>query len=164
MSNSKNYQEEHSEHIIFSPATGDIINIEDIKDPVFNQKLIGDGLAIKPLHGEIFSPCNGNVVHILKEKHAIFISCDDGTLILIHIGIDTVEMNGNGFNCLVEERQQVNVGDALIQIDLNKIKEHNKDDTIITLIINENNENIKNISFKNSGHCFAGKTVLFKYK
>lgn len=158
MSNSNIYLKTN---LIFSPVNGNIIDIENIPDQIFNKKIIGDGLAVKPSDGNILSPCNGIIEYILAEKHAIFMSCENKTSLLLHIGLDTVEMNGKGFNCLVTPKQKIKIGDPLINIDLKKISEHNKDDTII-LVIPKNN-NVK-IIYKNSGKSEASKTILFTYK
>lgn len=147
---------------IFSPVNGYIIDLESVNDILFKSKKVGDGIAIKPSDGYIVSPCNGQVEYILPEKHALFISCVDNynTQILLHIGLDTVEMNGDGFNCLVFQNQKVKVGDPLMVVDLKKIKQYKKDDTII-LVIPNNNIKIQN---KNSGYCQVSKTILFQYK
>lgn len=147
-------------NIIFSPVNGNIIDIESVDDPLFSKKTIGNGLAIKPSDGHILSPCCGTINCILIEKHALFVLCEDKTQILLHLGLDTVDLNGYGFNCLVSLNQKVNIGDLLIIMNLKTIKQCKKDDTILVVIPNDNK---RNIVYKNKGQCLAGKTTLFKY-
>lgn len=148
---------------IFAPVDGTILNIEEVNDVIFNQKFVGDGLAVKPSNGTILAPCNGTVECILIEKHALFISCDDKTKILVHLGIDTVELKGKGFHCAVTEKQKIKTGQLLSTINLDIIRTHNKDDTVI-VVITKDSASASKIVFKNTGTCSAGKTVLFKYK
>lgn len=83
---------------IFKCAQGDIVPIENVPDSVFADKLLGDGIAINPSNGEIISPIDGQVVMIQDSLHAIGIQSDDGIEILIHVGLDTVELKGEGFD------------------------------------------------------------------
>lgn len=149
------------ENIILAPVNGKIVEIEKVNDIVFNQKIIGNGLAIKPSDGTVLAPCNGTVECILSEKHAIFISCEDKTKILLHFGLDTFKMNGDGFNYNVCVNQKIKIGDLLATIDLDKIKKNKKDDIIIVVLPKNNNTNIV---YKNSGNCIAAKTTLFRYQ
>lgn len=151
----------YKKNIILAPVNGQIVEIESVDDFMFSQKIIGDGLAIKPLDGQILAPCKGTVECILIEKHALFISCEDKTQILIHFGLDTVEMKGEGFECHVCVKQNIKIGDLLMSVDLEKIKKNKKDDTVIVVI--PQNKNI-DIIHKNTGQCLAAKTPLFKYK
>ena len=88
---------------ILSPAEGEIITLEQVQDPVFSSKLLGDGFAIKLKDGRIFSPINGKVVSIFPTKHALGLLDENGLEVLIHIGIDTVSLNGKGFAIFVTE-------------------------------------------------------------
>ncbi len=148
---------------ILAPVNGIIVDIENVNDVVFSKKIIGDGLAIRPFDGTVCSPCDGTIECILLEKHALFINCKDRTKILIHLGLDTVEMKGKGFNCFVSEKQNIKAGQLLTTMDLDLIKAHNKDDIVVVAMINDT-LHTSNIIYKNSGVCLANKTVLFKYK
>lgn len=149
-----------SNETLYAPVNGTIVSIEFVNDRLFSRKIIGDGLAIVPSDGNIFAPCKGKVEYVLKEKHAIFILTTDGTEILIHLGLDTFKMNGDGFDCFVSNNQKINVGDLLIKMDLDKINEQRKD-TIVTVVITKSSN--KEIIKKNRGDCIAKKTKLFTY-
>lgn len=103
---------------LVSPLTGVAVPIEHAPDPVFAQKMVGDGISIDPLEGVLVSPCDGEVVQLHESQHAITIRSEDGIDILIHIGIDTVTMKGHGFTPLVEIGDHVQVGQVLIEFDL----------------------------------------------
>ncbi|TCT17564.1 PTS system N-acetylglucosamine-specific IIA component (Glc family) /PTS system N-acetylglucosamine-specific IIB component (Glc family) /PTS system N-acetylglucosamine-specific IIC component (Glc family) [Melghiribacillus thermohalophilus] len=106
------------------PMTGTIIPLEQINDPVFAEKTMGDGFAVDPQEGEVVSPVNGKVVSVFPTKHAIGIESDDGYEILIHIGLDTVKLEGKGFTQHVKQGDIVRKGDRLITADLNYLKKH----------------------------------------
>ncbi|MFC0015337.1 PTS glucose transporter subunit IIA [Allobacillus sp. GCM10007490] len=105
------------------PVTGRIIPITDVDDEVFSQKMMGDGFAIEPNDGKIVSPVDGTIVTVFPTKHAIGIESKEGYEVLIHVGLDTVNLNGEGFEQLVTEGDQVTQGDALLTADLQVIKE-----------------------------------------
>lgn len=110
--------------IIFkSPIKGEIINIEDVEDPVFATKVLGEGVAIKPFEGKVFAPINSVVETIFPTNHALGIKLKNGIEILIHIGINTVELKGEYFKAYVENGTEINEGDLLVEFDLEKIKE-----------------------------------------
>lgn len=107
-----------------SPMQGEIVSLSEVPDQVFSQKMMGDGFAIKPTNGEIVSPVNGKIVNIFPTKHAIGIEADSGTEILIHIGIDTVNLKGEGFTAKVAEGDQIKQGQVLMEVDLDYINEN----------------------------------------
>lgn len=110
---------------IYSPFNGELIKIEDTQDPVFSEKMVGDGIAVEPAEGVVYSPVDGQVIQLFPTKHAIGIKTKEGLEILIHIGVDTVEMKGEGFESFVSEGQIVKVGDKLIDFSLDMIqKQH----------------------------------------
>ncbi|MBC7327584.1 PTS glucose transporter subunit IIA [bacterium] len=108
--------------IILSPLDGVLLPLEDVPDPVFAQKIVGDGVAINPSSQTVFSPIDGIVSAVVKGGHALALKDKDGLEILIHIGIDTVKLKGEGFNCLVKEGQKVERGDKLIEFNIERIK------------------------------------------
>lgn len=118
---------------ILSPAEGEIITLEQVQDPVFSSKLLGDGFAIKLKDGRIFSPINGKVVSIFPTKHALGLVDENGLEVLIHIGIDTVSLNGKGFAIFVTEGEKITTKTQLAQVDLNFLKLKSKDS--VTIII-----------------------------
>ncbi|WP_226038367.1 glucose-specific PTS transporter subunit IIBC [Aquibacillus saliphilus] len=107
-----------------SPATGKILPISEVPDQVFSQKMMGDGFAIEPEVGEIVAPVNGKILNVFPTKHAIGIEAENGMEILIHIGIDTVNLKGEGFTAKVEEGDEIKQGQVLMEIDLDYISEH----------------------------------------
>ncbi len=104
-----------------SPMAGEILSITDVPDQVFSQKMMGDGFAIKPSDGKVVAPVSGKILNIFPTKHALGMQSEDGLEILIHIGIDTVKLKGEGFTQKVEEGQTVKQGDLLMEVDLDYI-------------------------------------------
>lgn len=118
---------------IFSPLNGEVIELAKVNDPVFSQKMMGEGFAVIPSDSTVYSPTVGIIKSIFPTKHAISISSDDGTEILLHIGIDTVSLEGKGLYPKVFEGQRVAIGDPLLVIDLQYLKEQGKEDTVIVV-------------------------------
>lgn len=112
---------------ILSPIEGEIIPLEEVKDPMFSGKLLGDGIAINPSKGIVVSPIDGIVVMTTPSKHAIGIRGDNGVELLIHVGIDTVNLEGKYFESSVKENQSVKIGDELIKFDVENLKREGYD-------------------------------------
>lgn len=121
---------------ISSPATGEMIALEDVNDPIFSSKAMGEGVAFKLTDGRIYSPVDGEVIMAAKTGHAVGLKSNNGAEILIHIGMDTVNMNGEGFNVLVKEGQKVSVGDLLVEADLEAIEKAGYDNVTPVIITN----------------------------
>lgn len=102
--------------------SGDIIPLEDIEDEAFSQKVLGDGIAIEPTEGKLYSPCDGKVDMVFETKHAINLISDDGCEILLHIGIDTVKLLGKHFKAHVSDGQRIRKGDLLITFNIKEIR------------------------------------------
>ncbi|HAR6754192.1 TPA: PTS transporter subunit IIABC [Staphylococcus aureus] len=136
-------------HIVHAPLTGEVTPLSEAPDQVFSEKMMGDGIAIKPSQGEVRAPFNGKVQMIFPTKHAIGLVSDSGLELLIHIGLDTVKLNGEGFTLHVEEGQEVKQGDLLINFDLDYIRNHAKSD-ITPIIVTQGN--ITNLDFKQGEH------------
>lgn len=122
--------------VLKSPLKGKLLDIIDVPDEVFAEKLLGDGIAIEPSEGILYSPVDGEVVQLFSTKHAVEMLSNDGLEILIHIGIDTVKMNGEGFKNFVSQGDKVKIGDKLIEFDLNLIKQKAKSTITPVLITN----------------------------
>ncbi|GAB6890747.1 PTS glucose transporter subunit IIA [Geobacillus sp. FSL K6-0789] len=118
---------------IHSPLDGEAIPLEEVPDPVFAQKMMGDVLAIIPKNGKVVSPINGKVVQIFPTKHAVGLVSEEGLEILIHIGLETVELNGKGFEVAVSAGETVKVGDPLLNVDLDYLEQKHKE--IVTPIV-----------------------------
>lgn len=116
-----------------APLDGKLVDLKDVPDKVFSQKMMGDGFAIEPSHGEVVSPVDGTVETLFPTKHALVIRSDNGREVLIHIGLDTVKLNGEGFEALVEQRAKVKAGQPLLRVDLDRIRE--KVPSLVTPVI-----------------------------
>lgn len=153
--------QEPEEDIIYAPLNGEIAPLEDVPDPVFSERMMGDGLAIIPKDGKLVSPVKGEVVHLPDTKHAAGLKTDSGLEILVHIGLETVALKGEGFTAKVAQGDSVNPGDVLIEFDLDYIKENA--DAIITPIIWTNGQDSeKKLKKTDEKNATAGETVLME--
>lgn len=121
-----------------SPMKGEIINIEQVKDEVFSSKAVGDGFAILPKDGKVYSPVNGVIEVLFPTLHAIGIIASDRNQYLIHIGLDSVKLNGQGFKSYVNQGMSVKQGDLLIEFNLEEMINHGVDITSPIIITNLN--------------------------
>lgn len=118
---------------INTPVNGEVIDLKEVSDPVFSDKMMGEGFAVKPSDGKICAPIKGTVKSVFPSLHALTLEAEDGLDILIHIGLDTVELNGNGFSSSISDGQKVKAGDPLVQVDLGFLAENKKDDIVIVV-------------------------------
>ncbi|CAG9619926.1 PTS sugar transporter subunit IIA [Sutcliffiella rhizosphaerae] len=158
----KDHPKTPTEETIFTPLSGKVTELTDVPDPTFSQKMMGDGLAIIPTDGEVVSPVNGEIIQFFHTKHAIGIRSESGAEILIHVGLETVSMNGEGFVGHVKEGDKVKVGDKLISCDLNLIKE--KAANIITPIVITNSDQVESLDKKISENAIKGQTEFLHLK
>ncbi|MGO5180498.1 PTS sugar transporter subunit IIA [Catenibacterium mitsuokai] len=121
---------------IFSPVKGDVIDVTKTNDPLFKSEGLGEGVGIIAEENTLVSPVNGEIKTFFPTKHAIGITSDDGVDILIHVGIDTVELNGKYFNALKEQGDKVKKGDKLLEVDFDSIKNEGYDTTVLLVITN----------------------------
>lgn len=121
---------------LFSPVFGQVIELKDTKDPVFSSGMMGKGLGVEPSEDKIYSPVNGTITMIAETKHAIGITTEEGIELLIHIGIDTVKLKGEGFNLSCQVGSEVKVGDLLGTVDFSFIKEKGYASTIMLILTN----------------------------
>ncbi|SEJ96975.1 PTS system, glucose-specific IIA component [Propionispira arboris] len=120
---------------IYAPVLGKVIDITEVEDAVFSSKMLGDGFAVEPETDCILAPCDGQIVLLAGTKHAVAIE-KDGVQILIHVGLDTVELNGAGFEVHIKENDSVKQGDKLITFDRNYILSQEKKLTTIVVLTN----------------------------
>ncbi len=120
---------------VYAPADGEIRRLEEVNDEVFSSKMAGDGVAILPMSGTICSPINGVISGIFPTKHAFSVK-GRGVEILVHIGIDTVELRGRGFKLLKSKGVTVKAGEAIVEVDLNYLRSAGKD-TITPIIVTD---------------------------
>lgn len=121
---------------LVSPIKGETIAIEEVNDQTFASGMLGKGIGIKPAEGKVVAPVAGEVTIMFPTKHAVSILSEDGAEVLIHIGLDTVNLQGQHFTSHVEVGQKVNVGDLLVEFDAEKIKEAGYDITSPVLVCN----------------------------
>lgn len=142
---------------VASPAKGDAIPLGEVEDEAFSSKMLGDGVAVNIISGDISSPCDGKIMNIAKTSHAYSILSDDGLEILVHIGIDTVELKGMGFTSAVSVGDKVKTGDSLCRADLEFIKSKGYS-TVTPVVIS----NISDVSFLNrySGPVSKGDVII----
>ena len=127
---------------IYAPLSGEIVNIEDVPDVVFSEKIVGDGIAIRPTGNKIVAPVDGVIGKIFETNHAFSMESKEGVELFVHFGIDTVELKGEGFTRIAHEGQSVKRGD-----------------TVLTPVVISNMDEISSIE-KKSGEVIAGESVV----
>ncbi len=145
---------------LYAPITGTAVTLENVPDPVFSQKMMGDGFAIDPTEGLAVSPVAGEIVQVFPTKHAIGIRAKNGAEILIHIGLETVSLSGEGFETFVKEGDKVKVGDKLVSFDLDIIKSKAK--STITPIIITNTDQASGFVVKAGGAVEKGVSPVLE--
>ena len=142
---------------IYAPLSGEIVNIEDVPDVVFSEKIVGDGIAIRPTGNKLVAPVDGVVGKIFETNHAFSMESKEGVELFVHFGIDTVELKGEGFTRIAEEGQTVKVGEPIIKFDLATLEAKAK--SVLTPVVISNMDEIANLE-KRSGSVVAGETVV----
>ena len=145
---------------LLSPVTGRLVPIEEVPDPTFAEKMLGDGIAIIPSEGVVVAPIDGEVISIFPTKHAIGLKSKQGLEILIHIGLDTVNMQGEGFETFVKVGDKVSAGTKLISFSIELIQQKAAD--IITPVVITNFEVVKELNRANFSEVKSGETEIFK--
>ncbi|GMQ73364.1 beta-glucoside-specific PTS transporter subunit IIABC [Tetragenococcus halophilus] len=131
--------------ILESPVKGEVLPLTRVNDDVFSSGLVGDGLAIEPTEGQLTAPIAGEVTMVFETNHALGIKTDNGAELLLHIGVDTVKMDGKGFHSYVQQGDRVEQGQQLITFDIDQIKRSGFEATVICVITNNNFEVIPSI-------------------
>ena len=144
---------------VYSVADGEVIALEQVKDPVFSQKMMGDGFAVEPANGNIVSPVSGTVSSIFPTKHALGLVTEAGLEVLVHIGLDTVSLEGKPFTVHVAEGQKVAAGDLLVTADLDAIREAGRETS--TIVVFTNADAIQSVKLEQTGS-LAANTVVAK--
>ena len=142
---------------LYNPVDGEVIPIEDVSDPVFSQKMMGDGYGVEPTNGEIYSPVEGEIVSVFPTKHALGLKTDNGIEVLVHIGIDTVELEGAPFEVFVSEGDKITSETKIAQVDLEALKELDKPDTVI--IVFTNMDDVDNFTIDQNGPQTHGENI-----
>ena len=138
-------------------ATGEVIPMAQVNDPVFSQKMMGDGFAVKPLEGEVVAPISGKVLSVFPSKHAIGLQTEEGIEVLVHMGIDTVEMATPAFESFVKEGQSLKAGTKLAKMNLDVIEQAGKETTIIVAFTNS--DKVEQVVIHQLGTTTAGTVI-----
>ena len=141
--------------VISSPLKGECIPIKEVKDPTFAEEILGKGIAIIPAEGKVYAPADGVVSTVFPTGHAVGVTTPDGVEILIHVGMDTVELKGQFFKTVVEADQKVKRGDLLLEAEMG--------DTVTPMIIC-NSSDFSEITCKTEGMVEAGEEVMTCFK
>lgn len=120
----------------FAPVDGTFVPLNEVADPVFSQKMMGEGFGIQPAASEIYAPIKGTITTIFQTKHAIGLTSPSGSEVLIHIGLDTVELAGEPFEVHVQEGQTVDEQTLLVTADFDRIRKAGKAEVVLTLVTN----------------------------
>ena len=128
-------------------VSGTVIPITEVEDEVFSQKMMGDGYAIRPTDGVIYAPTDGVVTQAFKTKHAVVFHTNNGIDLLIHVGLDTVELKGDGLTIHVSDGQKVKAGEPLITADFDYIKEQGKKTDVIVVLMNPDKINSFDVTY-----------------
>lgn len=143
---------------IYAPAAGEVIALEQFPDELFSQEVLGPGCGILPAEDQVVAPFNGTVTQLTDTRHAIGVTSNDGVELLIHVGVDTVEMEGRGFQSAVKEGQKISRGDVLIRFDRDAIKEAGHPDDIAVIVTNSGD--FSSVALKAEGNVDAGAVIL----
>ena len=146
---------------LVAPISGESIPLSEVPDPVFAQKMVGDGVAINPIGDIIVAPADGELTLVFNTKHAFAMTLENGIEILVHIGIDTVSLNGEGFEKLVEQGTKVKAGTPIIKINPDFIKE--KGFLLISPVLITNPEILTSIKTVENVDTIAGETTILEY-
>lgn len=147
-----NFIKKEKSLIIKSPLKGEIVELENVPDPVFSEKMTGDGVAIKPVDKFVYAPVNGKVIQ--SFHHALGIKTNFGLELLLHLGLDTVSLNGEGFTAMVKENQYIKTGDKLFEVDWDLVERKAK--STISPILITNMELVKQIEILSDKNVMVG--------
>ncbi|MCI9410071.1 MAG: PTS transporter subunit EIIC [Oscillospiraceae bacterium] len=154
----KSAHEETAEIMMYSHLNGTVVDLEDVEDDVFSQKILGEGIAVEPSEGKLYAPCDGKVDSVFDTKHAVNILSSDGAEVLLHIGIDTVKLGGKHFESHVSDGQEIKKGDLLITFDIEAIKVEGY--KVTTPLIIGNTDDYSAIAAAAQGKISAGSKIL----
>jgi glucose-specific phosphotransferase system IIA component len=143
---------------LVSPLTGEAQDITTVPDDVFAQKMVGDGMAVKPTDGSVVAPANGTISKIFETNHAFSMETDDGVELFVHFGVDTVKLGGDGFERLIEEGAKVTAGTPVLRVDIDAVKD--KVPSIMTPLVISNLDDFASFTPVTSGTVEAGSTTV----
>lgn len=143
---------------VVAPVAGKLVPLSEVSDPTFSEEILGQGAAVIPTENQFLSPVDGTVTTVFPTGHAVALTSVEGVEILLHIGLDTVKLNGKHFTIHAEEGQQVKKGDLLLEADLEQIKSEGYD--IITPVVICNTEEFSEIGMAKGGSVTAGNVII----
>ena len=156
-------KEVNKESAIYAPITGEYVKIEDIPDPVFAQKMMGEGFGIKPAEGIVVAPFDGEVVNVFKpSNHAVGVKAANGLEVLVHVGLETVQLGGEGFEALVNTGDKVTKGQELLKFDIDTIDSKVK--STISPVIITNTDDAEEINIESLTSLQKGETKAIDVK
>jgi len=141
--------EDTKKDIIYAPVKGEMIAIQDIQDGVFSEEVLGKGCGIRPIEGKMYAPVSGKIIQVAETKHAVGFLSDDGIELLVHVGMDTVDMNGKGFTLHVKENDHVKCGQLIMDFSIAEIKKAGHVTT--TAVVVTNSDDYKDINLLVTG-------------
>ncbi|ART79920.1 PTS glucose transporter subunit IIA [Oceanisphaera avium] len=147
--------------VLLAPLSGEVVPLAEVPDVVFAEKIIGDGLAIKPSGNKMVAPCDGVLSKIFEHNQAFAIDSDAGLEVFVHFGVDTVELKGEGFTRIAQQGQRVSTGDVIIEFDLSLLEAKAK--STLTSIIISNMDAVKALSHA-SGAVTLGTDIILSVK
>lgn len=156
----KLFKKQEMDMNVLSPLSGKVIPLEEVPDEVFSQKMMGDGIAIEPTGKDVLAPFSGVVVNVFQTKHAINLRADNGAEILIHMGLDTVELDGKGFDVHVNNGQKIKKGDLLATYDIEAVAKENY--KTVTPVILLNGEKFSLTQVKTGVEVSSGEDLIFE--
>jgi glucose-specific phosphotransferase system IIA component len=143
---------------LYMPVTGKLIELSDVNDQVFSTKMMGEGFAVTPANGNIVSPVSGKIISIFETKHAMGIKMANGLEVLVHLGIDTVELKGAPFEVYPKEGQTIKGGEKLAKMDLNQLELAKKENTVI--VVFTNSDRLKGLSIDKQADDFERGEII----
>lgn len=147
---------------LIAPIDGKVIPLSEVEDQVFAQKMAGDGVAIDSTGDIIKAPADGKLSLVFRTNHAFGMRLENGIEILVHIGLDTVKLEGEGFQRLTQEGQDVKAGDPIIKIDRKLVESRGY--SLVTPVLITNMDKVKEINYKTGSNAVSGKDVVVSYK
>ena len=150
----------NSSNKVLVPITGIVSSVKECQDPVFAGEMVGKGSLILPSEGKVYSPCDGEISMVADSKHALGITSNTGLEILIHIGLDTVELNGEPYTSHVSQGQKIKAGDLLMEFDIEKIKASGKAVESPVIITNADDKEINLLANGQTNHGEALMEVI----
>ncbi|WP_226581638.1 PTS glucose transporter subunit IIA [Halobacillus litoralis] len=155
----KLFGKKSEEEQIVAPVNGKVVSLDEVDDPVFSQRMMGDGVAVEPTDGKVVSPVSGEIVQLFPTNHAVGIKTKSGVEVLVHIGLETVSMEGEGFEGHVKTGDKVQAGDELITFDMNLVKEKAKS-TITPVVITNFDDIVDSFTPSYSDGADAGQSTI----